>query len=470
MIQFQYSGYTRAVTVLNTSRVYYTLIGGCGGGGGNDSSAGTRGTSGGKLGGYIDVEKDDVLYVAVGGGGGAGGSGRGNALGGYGGYSLRGFGGGYGGNAGAYGSSGAGGGGGGATVLYKKSGNTRTTIGVAHGGGGGGGGGNGVPGSFVSDTFFASSAATIPSSYAPAPQHGEYSAIANSYGVQIFSSRNNTWNRLSWAYNAPTTGTYTLRYSVDNYGHFYVNGYIVATSPTWGNESEPRNHSSYVESYIYLNAGINILSATYADLGREHMVAAAIYNSSMNLVWTTRDATNKNLVPTMGSSGQAQRGDGGGGGGGGGGATGGAGGRVAGDEDYSHYIYGGPVGSADWGGMSGSPGYSFNTSGTSYSDGAGNGTMKLSYGTYGQATENGSSGYAALYSKDSKLAVLSGSSWKPIYGVYIKQPTYWAEAKQVYVRKDNAWVSVYGDNIPSSEYSSEPFDGSSWGERTYTQY
>jgi hypothetical protein len=466
MLQLAYSGQVRQLTVTAASRIYYTLVGAGGGGGGSDSAGGTRGTSGDKLGGFIEVNANETLYVAVGGGGGAGASG-GYAAGGAGGASLIGFTGGNGGNAGPWGSSGGGGGGGAATVLYKIVNGQRQIIAVASGGAGGGGGGNRVAGVFSGDSYLESSTASIPSTYLDAGSNGAWNSIGNDYGVWDSTYYQWAWANFTWAFNAPYTGNYTVRLSVDNYGGFFVNGTAVLYTPQ---DSRASNYNSYVETTFSMNAGLNILKLSGANSGGPAFLGALVYNNSGTLVWSSKSNPNISSAGGMGGDGQQHRYDGGGAGGGGGGHIGGRGGYVAGDLRYVNNIYGsGYFGYADWGAMSGSRGTSINY-GITVAAGAGGGSMNNDYGTFGAASSNGTSGYAAFSSKTTSLSTYSGN-WKTVSDVYIRQNNQWIEPKNVYVRQNDEWVNMYSNNVPAeTTASSEPFIRSSWREVQFIEY
>lgn len=461
MLQVQFSGQVKKFTVADASRIYFTLAGAGGGGGGADSAGGTRGTTGDKVGGFVDLNANETLYVAVGGSGSAGGSRSGYAAGGLGGTSLIGFTGGNGGNAGPWGSSGGGGGGGGATVLYKIVNGQRQIIAVASGGAGGGGGGNRVSGVFSGDSYLAAAKDSIPSVYLDAGSDRAWNSIGNDYGV--WDSTYSLWASaiFTWAFNAPYTGTYTVRLSIDNTGTFLVNNDTILST------SEFR---SYSEKTFQMNAGLNILKLMGANHGGPAFVGAQVFNSSGTLVWSSKSNPNTNLAEGMGGDGQQHRYDGGGGGGGGGGALGGRGGYVAGDLRYVNNLYGaGYIGYADWGGMSGSPGKSKNYA-SSFADGAGSNSMLTGFGKYGDAGSGGVAGYAAFSSKTTSLSAYS-TSFKPVSDVYIRNDNRWVEPTNVYIRHDDKWVNMYSNNVPQTvEIASDPIIRSSWREVQFVNY
>lgn len=468
MLEFQSFGpygYVRKITINNKCRVNYTLIGGGGGGGGGDAHPGGAGYAGSRVGGYIDANAGDVYYLAVGGGGGFGGQGGKftGAAGGFGGRSLLGFSGGRGGNSGYGGSSGAGGGGGGATVLYKLASNddqNKVIIAVAGGGAGGGGGGRYYPAT-TGPLSNSPAWSRIPSTYTDAGSDGDWSSLMNNYAVLDPVTRGNTEYRFSWAVVLPYTGNYTLRFSADDQGTFYLNGFNL--------QGAVGNFGTYSEYVFYGRRGLNILTATYINNGGgPGGVAAQILTTNSTQIWNTFSNTNAHLAKGMGGQGQNHQADGGGAGGGGGGYVGGRGGYTAGHKDYSHATAtpSTPADYEDWGGQNGTMGSNY-ISTPQNSVGAGIGTMtNASYGAGGAAGASqsdgwfGSSGYAAFTLDENtvstvntesvqSLSTYQNSSWGRVKDVYVMQNNEWKRT-EVLTRVNGEWVIVHGDKITYS--------------------
>lgn len=137
-------------------------------------------------------------------------------------------------------------------------------------------------------------------------------------------------------------------------------------------------------------------------------------------------------IETRGGKGQNHRGDGGGPGGGGAGVQGGQGGTWPG---------------SDVGAMSGSTGYStLNTNLASTSS-----NLFSQINNAGASQSNGGNGLAEFESVSNSINIYQ-SGWIKPRGAYVMNNNSWTYVKEIYVRQNDQWVRVYGDNIPN--YSS----------------
>lgn len=477
--QSGYTGVVKTITASVASYVNFVLVGAGGGGGGNDSHPGSAGTNGDVVRGRVYLNAGETLYSAVGQSGRPGVSG-GGAVGGLGGYSLDGFSGGTGGNSGPGGWSGSGGGGGGSTLLWKMNGSTRDYVAVAAGGGGGGGGGNYSNGYVQSEYDPYGSAPRSELYYPQAGSNGAWSYLLNTYGV---------WNgngNYTYQFYFPQDGLYTFNLSIDNYGILYVDDIEVLRTTQYTNGD---NYSQVWATSKYITAGWKTIKIYGVNTGGPGGIGASI-TSTAGTIWTTRNSYNQyDLLVNGGRGGKGQnhRGDGGGPGGGGGGYLGGTGG-------------GEPIGDA--GAPSGSNGYSFVAGGCDLTDAeyelyvdsfsdlktawSISGIPKAQWGRnhyrrYGfregralsESFISDISGYSTLgkggstatvgidgsivfYSVQSDIKVYD-TTWTPVKEVQYFNNGSWVAVPEVYVRDNNDWKRIYGNNVSSLSNGSGTF-------------
>lgn len=126
------------------------------------------------------------------------------------------------------------------------------------------------------------------------------SPLMYSYGVysekvgesfQVESS-----DTLSYQVYIPTTGTYTLKYSVDNSGYMAIDGtrYVDLTQITSESPyaSQLENYQSDHPTTVQLTEGWKTVDLFYKNWGGPHSVAALISYEG-RIIWTSRDAYNK---------------------------------------------------------------------------------------------------------------------------------------------------------------------------------
>lgn len=101
---------------------------------------------------------------------------------------------------------------------------------------------------------------------------------------------------LSYQVYIPTTGTYTLKYSVDNSGYMAIDGtrYVDLTKITSQSPyaSQLENYQSDHPTTIQLTEGWKTVDLFYKNWGGPHSVAALISYEG-RIIWTSRDAYNK---------------------------------------------------------------------------------------------------------------------------------------------------------------------------------
>jgi hypothetical protein len=306
------AGISNAVTV--------EMQGAPGAPGGNDSAPG--GAEG--YGGYL---KFDALLSAgqtveawIGTAGSPGGGGRGNAPGGAGGTNLYGVGnGGNGSNSGPVPWSGAGGGGGAATIAEFKAGATVLSRAAAGGGGGGGGGGNGSVG-LPGNTGIGLKGTLYPRS------DGRWAGFQNTYAVWPTTGNEVASYTIYRYFDAPTTGTYYFRSSVDNGGSIYIDSELIGGTVSFNSTPSPVART--------VSAGRRLLRFDVSNSGDVAGIAVTISNASDQVIWDTRTYASDppGEYYANGADGQPKGGDGGGAGGGGGGFPGGFGGSVRGGD------------------------------------------------------------------------------------------------------------------------------------------
>ena len=94
----------------------------------------------------------------------------------------------------------------------------------------------------------------------------------------------------------PTTGTYTLKYSVDNSGYMAIDGtrYVDLTKITSQSPyaSQLENYQSDHPTTVQLTEGWKTVDLFYKNWGGPHSVAALISYEG-RIIWTSRDAYNK---------------------------------------------------------------------------------------------------------------------------------------------------------------------------------
>lgn len=169
---------------------------------------------------------------------------------------------------------------------------------VAAGGGGGGGYGHegykvaGYPGG----VYPGSATSVYPVSY------GTWSSLLNTYGVWGGGQDYTT------TVNFPVDGTYTFRYSVDNYGTFYLDG-----SPVISRSGE-YNYTSIYTATVYVTAGDHTVRVTGYNISGPAGVAAQILTPDSSNLWNTRALTITSGLTNTGQGGNASWGGGGGGG------------------------------------------------------------------------------------------------------------------------------------------------------------
>jgi hypothetical protein len=101
---------------------------------------------------------------------------------------------------------------------------------------------------------------------------------------------------LSYQVYIPTTGTYTLKYSVDNSGYMAIDGtrYVDLTKITAQSPyaSQLENYQSDHPTTVQLTEGWKTVDLFYKNWGGPHSVAALISYEG-RIIWTSRDAYNK---------------------------------------------------------------------------------------------------------------------------------------------------------------------------------
>ena len=101
---------------------------------------------------------------------------------------------------------------------------------------------------------------------------------------------------LSYQVYIPTTGTYTLKYAVDNSGYMSIDGtrYIDLTKITSQSPyaSQLENYQSDHPTTIQLTEGWKTVDLFYKNWGGPHSVAALISYEG-RIIWTSRDAYNQ---------------------------------------------------------------------------------------------------------------------------------------------------------------------------------
>jgi hypothetical protein len=306
------AGISNAVTV--------EIQGAPGAPGGNDSAPGGAEGYGGYLKFDALLSSGQTVEAWVGTAGSPGGGGRGNAPGGAGGTNLYGVGsGGAGSNSGPVPWSGAGGGGGAATIAEFKAGATVLSRAAAGGGGGGGGGGNGSRG-LPGNTGIGLKGTLYPRS------DGRWAGFQNTYAVWPTTGNEVASYTIYRYFDAPTTGTYYFRSSVDNSGSIYIDSELIGGTVSFNSTPSPVART--------VSAGRRVLRFDVANGGDVAGIAVAISNASDQVIWDTRTyaADPPGEYYANGADGQAKGGDGGGAGGGGGGFPGGFGGSVRGGD------------------------------------------------------------------------------------------------------------------------------------------
>jgi len=324
------AGIANAVTV--------EVQGAPGGAGGTDSSPGGAEGHGGFLKFDVLLAAGQVVEAYIGTPGRAGGSGSGIA-GGAGGTNSTGIGNGaIGGAPGRSGWSGAGGGGGAATIAEFKAGATVLSRAAAGGGGGGGGGGNGSVG-LPGNTGIGLKGILYPRS------DGRWGGFQNTYAVWPTTGNEVASYTIYRYFDAPTTGTYYFRSSVDNSGSIYIDSELVGGTVNFNATPSPVART--------VSAGRRLLRFDVSNAGDVAGIAVAISNASDQVIWDTRTYASDppGEYYANGVAGQAKVGssggrsgftmgagfivtnfpsssDGGGGGGGGGGFPGGFGGET----------------------------------------------------------------------------------------------------------------------------------------------
>ena len=460
ILEFQYDNSTKAITATADCLVSFSLYGGGGGGGGNDSHPGSYGTDGGVVHGTITLKKDQTIYCTVGQGGQAGASGRSGAAGGTTkGYARDGFSGGIGGRAGWSGSSGGGGQGGGATVLAltpppldgQNNRNLTPTpdselIAVAAGGGGGGGGGNvgAANGTLYSTSPYGTTTPFLYKYYTPAATNGAYCSFLNSYGV---------WNgngRYTWDVYFPSSTTYTIELSADNYAYAWLdNGAngdddYIGDTPNGSRSAFDRSHTFTK----YVTAGWHTIDLYAYNYGGPASLGARISSSTTGTIWTTLSSYNRNSPKHKGRGGAGfdKGGDGGGSGGGGGGHFGGRGGDLRG---------------GDQGAYSGSKGYNFTSSTVDTNSPVLSAPSGNVYGTGGSNTSDGVNGGAifdvVMSQVNVRQTVNNTPVWKMAKKIYRRNSfnifgfryVYWSEVEQLNVKDNGVWKQLYGSKAAS---------------------
>ena len=101
---------------------------------------------------------------------------------------------------------------------------------------------------------------------------------------------------LSYQVYIPTTGTYTLKYSVDNSGYMAIDGtrYVDLTKITVQSPyaSQLENYQSDHPTTVQLTEGWKTVDLFYKNWGGPHSVAALISYEG-RIIWTSRDVYNK---------------------------------------------------------------------------------------------------------------------------------------------------------------------------------
>jgi hypothetical protein len=306
--------------------------------GGNDSAPGGAEGYGGFLKFDALLASGQVVEAYIGTAGKPGGGGRGNAPGGAGGTNSLALGdGGAGSNSGPVPWSGAGGGGGAATIAVFKAGATVLSRAAAGGGGGGGGGGNGSRG-LPGNTGIGLKGTLYPRS------DGRWASFQNTYAVWPTTGNEVASYTIYRYFDAPTTGTYYFRSSVDNSGSIYIDSELVGGTVSFNSTPSPVART--------VSAGRRLLRFDVANSGDVAGIAVAISNASDQVIWDTRTYASDppGEYYANGVNGQVKGGDGGGAGGGGGGFPGGFGGSVRGGDTGGYGGYRGVnaiVGSVD---------------------------------------------------------------------------------------------------------------------------
>lgn len=152
---------------------------------------------------------------------------------------------------------------------------------------GGGGGAN----SHGSDSWFGTGAPPSNSSATDVPVYAGsypvYNGFLNTYGVWVnpdFVDPVNQWQTVNYLAEIPNGQNYTLRCSADNDIRVYIYGNLVGSNDSWG---------SFNDSTVSLGAGTTTIriDALNQDAGSPGLFAAALYDPSGNVVWSTRKTT-----------------------------------------------------------------------------------------------------------------------------------------------------------------------------------
>lgn len=177
-----------------------------------------------------------------------------------------------------------GGGGGAGGVVYEPdivlSATSNYTVIVGNGGSANNGGayswfGTGIP------------AQTLPATDTPvyAVSWSTYCGFLNTYGVWTSPdavSPVGSWVTVNYTANIPAGQNYTLRVSSDNHIRVTIDGSQVGANDNW---------ATYNDSTVSLSAGLTTINIRALNDGGPASFAAALYDPSGNVVWSTRNTT-----------------------------------------------------------------------------------------------------------------------------------------------------------------------------------
>jgi hypothetical protein len=178
---------------------------------------------------------------------------------------------------------------------------------IAGGGGAGGGGGQYSSGQAATGSPNNSNPYGVNAGYPNGGTNGAWSNILNQYAVW----QGNGW--YYWKVYFPTTDTYTISASIDNYGSFWIDSTQIMSIG---------GYQSVYTATPTVTAGWHIVSMYGINTGGPGAVGGIITGPS-GTIWTSKATAS---IGTNGNNGEDEQSDAGGGGGGGGGYIGGTGG------------------------------------------------------------------------------------------------------------------------------------------------
>jgi len=118
-----------------------------------------------------------------------------------------------------------------------------------------------------------------------------YCGFLNTYGVWTstdFVSPVGSWVTVNYTTNILLGQNYTLRVSADNHIRVTINGKQVGANDNWG---------TYNDSTVNLSPGVTVINIQALNDGGPASFAAALYDPSGTVVWSTRDTTYTTTSP-----------------------------------------------------------------------------------------------------------------------------------------------------------------------------